>query len=84
MKTIVENSTKLSKYIFADDASVTISSDNIVTPNFIIADLNSGNSSMIENVTPPENWSGNRYTYDGSTWTANPDWVDPTLVEGDD
>ncbi len=84
MKTIVENSTNLSKYIFADDASVTISSDNIVTPNFIIADLNSGNSSIIENVTPPENWSGNRYTFDGSTWTANPDWVDPTIVEGDD
>ena len=84
MKTIVENSTSLSKYIFANDDSVTISSDNIVTPNFIIADLNSGNSSMIENVTPPENWSGDRYTFDGSTWTANPDWVDPTLVEGDD
>ena len=84
MKTIVENSTKLSKYIFADDASVTISSDNIVTPNFIIADLNSGNSSMIKNVTPPENWSGNRYTFDGTKWTANPDWVDPTKEEGDD
>ncbi len=80
----MENFTNLSKYIFADDASVTISSDNIVTPNFIIADLNSGNSSIIENVTPPENWSGNRYTFDGSTWTANPDWVDPTIVEGDD
>ena len=77
MKTIVENSTNLSKYIFADDASVTISSDNIVTPNFIIADLNSGNSSIIEDVTPPENWSGNRYTFDGTKWTANPDWVDP-------
>jgi hypothetical protein len=84
MKTIVENSTNLSKYIFADDASVTMSSEKIITPNFIIADLNSGNSSMIENVTPPENWSGDRYTFDGSTWTANPDWVDPTLVEGDD
>lgn len=84
MKTIVENSTNLSKYIFADDASVTISSDNIVTPNFIIADLNSSNASMIEDVTPPENWSGDRYTFDGSTWTANPDWVDPTIVEGDD
>ena len=84
MKTIVENSTNLSKYIFADDASVTISSDNIVTPNFIISDLNSGNSSIIENVTPPENWSGNRYTFDGSAWTANPDWVDPVTIEGDD
>ena len=84
MKTIVENSTNLSKYIFADDASITISSDNIITPNFIIADLNSGNSSMIENVTPPENWSGNRYTFDGTSWSANSDWVDPTIKEGDD
>ena len=85
MKTIIENSTKLSKYIFDDNASVTISSDSIVTPNFIIADLNSSNASMIEDVTPPENWSGDRYTFDGSTWKENPNWVDPaTIEEGDD
>ena len=39
MKTIVETTTGLSKYVFEDAAEVTMSSDNIVTPNFIIGDL---------------------------------------------
>ena len=81
MKTIVETATGLSKYVFEDAVEVTLTANNIVTPNFIIGDLNSNNSTMHENVTPPEDWQGNRYTYDGTTWTANPDWVDPATLE---
>ncbi len=81
MKTIVETATGLSKYVFEDAAAVAISSANIVTPNFIIGDLNSNNSTMHEGVTPPEDWQGNRYTFDGTTWVANPDWVDPATLE---
>ena len=81
MKTIVETATGLSKYVFEDAVEVTLTANNIVTPNFIIGDLNSNNSTMHENVTPPENWTGNRYTFDGTTWTANPDWVDPATLE---
>ena len=78
MKTIVQNESNYSSYVFEDDTEVTISSDNIATPNFIISDLNSSNSTMHENVTPPDDWVGNKYTFDGTTWAANPDWVDPT------
>lgn len=81
MKTIVEIATGLSKYVFEDDASVIMGADNIVTPNFIIGDLNTGNATMHEGVTPPADWSGNKYTFDGTTWTANPDWVEPDAVE---
>jgi hypothetical protein len=81
MKTIVETTTGLSKYVFEDAAEVAMSSDNIVTPNFIIGDLNSNNSTMHEGVTPPDDWMGNKYTFDGTTWTANPDWVEPEAVE---
>jgi len=81
MKTIVETATSLSKYVFVDDALVTIGADNIVTPSFIIGDLNTGNATMHEGVTPPDDWSGNKYTFDGTTWTANPDWVDPATLE---
>ena len=84
MKTIVETATGLSKYVFEDDASVTMNADNIVTPSFIIGDLNTGNATMHEGVTPPEDWSGNKYTFDGTTWTANPDWVDPATLEEED
>ena len=81
MKTIVETATGLSKYVFEDAVEVTLTANDIVTPNFIIGDLNSNNSTMHEGVTPPENWTGNRYTFDGTTWTANPDWVDPATLE---
>ena len=78
MKTIVRNSNNYSSYVFENDAEVTINSNNIVTPTFIIADLNSSNATMHENVTQPDDWIGNKYTFDGTTWAANPDWTEPT------
>jgi len=80
MKTIIENSTKQSKYIFADDAALTFSEQNIATPEFIIGDLNSTNATLAENVIPPEDWKGCKYFYDDGTWTLNPAWVDPTQL----
>jgi hypothetical protein len=86
MKTIVETSTKLSKYLLADDVAITATSDDITVGDpaqFIIADLNSGNTTITENVTnAPDDWTGNKYFLDGTTWSANPDWVDPDAEEG--
>ena len=82
MKTIVETSTKLSKYLLADDVTITATANDITVGDpakFIIADLNSGNTTIIENVTnAPSDWTGNKYKFDGTTWSANPDWVDPS------
>ena len=87
MKTIVETSTGLSKYLLADDVTITATSDNITVGDpaqFIIADLNSGNTTITENVTnAPSDWTGNKYTFNGTTWTANPDWVDPSEDDGE-
>mgnify|MGYP007096772902 CR=1 FL=1 len=86
MKTIVETSTKLSKYLLADDVTITATSDNITVGDpakFIIGDLNSSNATITENVTnAPSDWVGNKYKLDGTTWSANPDWVDPDAEEG--
>ncbi len=86
MKTIVETSTKLCKYLLADNVTITATSDNITVgdpPQFIISDLNSSNATITENVTnAPEDWVGNKYKLDGTTWSANPDWVDPDAEEG--
>ena len=83
MKTIVETATGLSKYLLADDVTVVSNADHIVVgnpPQFIIGDLNSGTVTLTENVTnAPADWTGNKYFFDGTTWTLNPDWVDPTL-----
>ena len=87
MKTIVETSTKLSKYLLADDVTITATSDNITVGDpaqFIIADLNSSNATITENVTnAPSDWVGNKYKLDGTTWSANSDWVDADEDDGE-
>jgi len=30
----------------------------------------------------PDDWTGNKYFYDGAAWTLNPDWIDPATLEG--
>ena len=83
MKTIVETSSGLSKYLLADDVTITATADNITVGDpaqYIIGDLNSTTVTITDNVTnAPDDWTGNKYTFDGTTWTLNPDWVDPTL-----
>ena len=87
MKTIVETSTKLSKYLLADDVVITATANDITVGDpaqFIIADLNSSNATITENVTnAPSDWVGNKYKLDGSTWSANPNWVDPSEDDGE-
>jgi len=87
MKTIVETSTKLCKYLLADDVTITATSDSITVGDpaqFIIADLNSSNTTITENITnAPSDWVGNKYKLDGTTWSANPDWVDPEADDGE-
>ena len=81
MKTIVETSTKLSKYLLADNVALISTADNITVGDpaqFIIGDLNSTNTTVTENVTnAPSDWTGNKYKFDSGTWSANPDWVEP-------
>ena len=83
MKTIVETSTNLSKYLFEDSKAVSIDSDKIVVgdlsaPDFIIFDLTASTATLHTSVTnDPDDWIGNKYRFDGTTWTQNPNWVDP-------
>lgn len=78
MKTLIHNETKQSKYIWADAIAVALTDVNVVTPDLIVGDLNSTNATLVENVTPPEDWAGCKYLYDAGAWTLNPNWVDPT------
>ena len=81
MKTIVETATGLSKYLMDDAEIVALNEDEIVVGNpvtLIIADLNADTSILYAGVTPPEDWTGDKYTFDGTNWTLNPDWVEPT------
>lgn len=75
MQTITQNG--LSLYIFHDDVTLIVTAENIITPDFTIGNLNSANSFVFKNVTPPSDWSGGRYLFDGTAWAKNPDWVAP-------
>lgn len=81
MKTIVETATGLSKYLLEDTVVITANSDHLVVGDpveFIIWDLNSSTVTITESViNAPSDWTGNKYTFDGTTWTQNPNWVDP-------
>jgi len=87
VKTIVETSTKLSKYLLADDVTITATADNITVGDpvqFTIGDLNSTTVTITESITnAPSDWAGNKYKLTGSKWTANADWVDPETVDGE-
>jgi hypothetical protein len=79
MKTLVKNG--ISVYLFADDKVVNTASTHteIGSPVELIAgDCNTSNSVMYTGVTAPENWTGIRYLFDGTTWSANPNWTDTT------
>ena len=84
MKTITDTD-HLSKYFLTDDKTVTVKADciEIGSPvEFIIGDLHSSNSSVIEGVTTPDDWFGCKYTCaaDG-TWSLVEGWVDPREEE---
>ena len=85
MKVIVQDQTNLSKYLVEDEVVVETTSDKITVGSpalFIIDDLNDGNSTVYDSVTnAPSDWVGDKYLFDGATWTQNPDWVDLSEVE---
>jgi hypothetical protein len=78
MKTLIENATKESKYIWADDVVITMTDSITFTPEYNIGDLNINNAMLVQNVTPPTDWVGGKYLYENDTWTANPNWIEPT------
>jgi len=77
MKTLIFNDTNISTYMFEDGDAVTVSATNTTTPNQIIGDMKSDNATLYENVTPPADWVGGRYTFDGTTWTEVVGWTKP-------
>ena len=85
MKTIIKNDTNASLYIFNDDVVVDIQSGQTSVGDPVtlyIADCNSTNVTLVENVTPPADWFGHKYLYTAADgWQSNPNWVDPATEE---
>lgn len=81
MQTITFNSNNISAYIFDDAHSLVATTENITCPHFIIGDMNTTNATIHTGVTPPTDWQGCRYTFDGTAWAEVEGWVDPNLPE---
>jgi len=84
MKTIID-SHNCSKYLFADEKTVTVKADCIEVGSpaeLIIGDLNSSNATLVKGVTEPDDWYGCKYNCaaDG-TWSLVEGWVDPRIEE---
>jgi|TARA_Y100000015_G_scaffold1970_1_gene1943 hypothetical protein len=88
MKTIIKTDTNLSLYIFNDDVVVDIqgSQTSVGDPvTMHVWDCNLSNVTLIENVTPPADWTGHKYFYTATDgWQSNPDWVDPATIDDEE
>ena len=79
MKTIVELETNESKYLENDDTVINVFEDRIEVGDpliYVIGDLNSENSEVIENVTAPNEWIGCKYLYVDGAFEINSSWED--------
>ncbi len=87
MKIIVETESNLAKYAIADDVVVESTAASITVGDpveFTIVDLNDSTTTVYADVTDtPDDWVGNKYTFDGTTWAANADYVEPEDDSGD-
>lgn len=76
MKTITTNG--FSVYAFENNVQVIIGAERTIFPNGDIDITTKSPASVLwEGVTLPADWDAYKYSYDGTTWTRNPEWVDP-------
>jgi hypothetical protein len=85
MKTIVDSLNNVSKYLVEDDYPINVTANFIEMGDpsnldLIISDLNSGNATVIEDVTEPDDWFGNKYTCSAEGVFAEIEgWFDPRV-----
>lgn len=64
------------KYIFNDLDTIDVQIDKIVSPEFIIGDLNNANSILYLGIEDmPGDMVPEKYCYDGVNYSLNPDFI---------
>lgn len=84
MKTIIENATSESLYIFEDSKVINILDSKMTVGDpveLMVLDCNSTNVFLANNVNPPEDWEGRKYTFDSTTWAVTQEWIDANTEE---
>jgi len=82
MKTLCRDN--VSYYLFENNKSVVFSDVNIAIGDpleYYVGDCNNSNSVLHQGVTAPSDWTVGKYMFDGTTWSANPKWVEPPAEE---
>jgi len=79
MQTIVRKETNISLYYLTDSKTVDITSTEITiseggTPELIIQDCTTSNSTLHTGVDAKSDYWGWKYKHDGSAWSANTDF----------
>ena len=79
MKTLAFKDNGASTFLFDDADSVIVMYDKVYVDyaKFIPLEIgghNKANSTVYENITPPNDWKENKYLFDGATWTSNPEY----------
>jgi len=90
MKILTENNTNLTIYAFSDTAEISLNADHVFVTDEteevdeIIHDYDASTVTLHTNVTnAPDPFIPFAHTFDGSTWLANPDYVDPETLPPD-
>tara|TARA_B100001079_G_C16407691_1_gene514577 strand:+ start:3185 stop:3478 length:294 start_codon:yes stop_codon:yes gene_type:complete len=84
MKTLV-NDNNHSVFLWEDNVVLNESQDRYEVGDpveLIISDCNSTNTTLYEDVTPPADWVGCKYFFDGTDWTKDTDFDDSAHVIG--
>jgi len=80
MKTLVRRSVSI--MILNDDVPVLVGDTvEIYSPPKYLIDNAHGEIVLYENVTPPDNYRGNMFCFDGSKWAPNPNWRGEKLLK---
>lgn len=80
MKIITRTSSNMSLYVLSEDETLTWDDRGMVigSPEWlIVSDCPADSVTVFDNITPPDDWRGGKYLFDGKAWKVNPDWVEP-------
>jgi hypothetical protein len=77
---ITDSTSNISKHKLEDGTSVFRNWDNIIINNVdFIYSQTKDNTIVYKDVTDtPSDWATEKYKYDGTTWTSNPNYNEPT------
>jgi hypothetical protein len=71
MKTLIRNEDQISIYLFEDSVELVVSENGIIVGNpveFTIGDRNSTNTTLVEGIDSPDDWSHWKYKYIDGQW----------------